>query len=324
MVLVRVYEDSLISQVDFKNNLTLFICTFINIAYTYNKMKRKDFILKGMLTSLSTSFISKNLMAKSLDEVELSKSIGHNHIPNNESKTMNTVLHKSETRGSADHGWLKAKHTFSFANYRNPERMNFGVLRVLNDDIIQGGKGFQSHPHDNMEIITIPLAGSIYHKDNMGNEGEISSGDIQVMSAGTGVYHSEFNANNTKDLKLLQIWLFTNRRDANPRYQQMPIRNISVKNEFYQVLSPNESDQGVWIYQKAWFHIGSFDKDISKTYEIKDPKNGLYAFIIDGDAEIEGQKLYTRDGFGIWDKNEISIEAKANSKILLMDVPMSV
>ena len=130
-----------------------------------------------------------------------------------------------------DHGWLKAKHTFSFANYRNPKRMNFGVLRVLNDDTIQGGKGFPLHPHDNMEIITIPLAGSIYHKDNMGNESKISSGDIQVMSAGTGVYHSEFNANNTKDLKLLQIWLFTNRRDVNPRYQQITLRNISVKNE---------------------------------------------------------------------------------------------
>ncbi len=287
-------------------------------------MKRKDFILKSILTSLSAGFLSKNIKAQSLNEVELLKSLGHNHIPNNETKTMNTVLHKAETRGGADHGWLKAKHTFSFANYRNPERMNFGVLRVLNDDIIQGGKGFPSHPHDNMEIITIPLAGSIYHKDNMGNESKISSGDIQVMSAGTGVYHSEFNANNKKDLKLLQIWLFTNRRDVNPRYQQIPIRNISVKNEFYQVLSPNESDQGVWIYQKAWFHIGSFDEHVSKTYNIKDPKNGLYAFIIDGDAKIEGQKLNTRDGFGIWDKNEISIEAKANSKILLMDVPMSV
>lgn len=237
---------------------------------------------------------------------------------------MNTVLHKAETRGQADHGWLKAKHTFSFANYRNSERMNFGVLRVLNDDTIQGGKGFPLHPHDNMEIITIPLAGSIYHKDNMGNESKISSGDIQVMSAGTGVYHSEFNANNTKDLKLLQIWLFTNRRDVNPRYQQITLRNISVKNEFYQVLSPNESDQGAWIYQNAWFYIGSFDVDISKTYKIKDPNNGLYAFIIDGYAEIEGQKLNTRDGFGIWKKNEITIEAKANSKILLMDVPMHV
>lgn len=287
-------------------------------------MNRKDFVLKSILTSLSAGFLSNNLKAQSLNEVKFLKSIGHNHIPNNEIKTMNTVLHKSETRGRADHGWLKAKHTFSFANYRNPERMNFGVLRVLNDDTIQGGKGFPSHPHNNMEIITIPLAGSIYHKDNLGNESKISSGDIQVMSAGTGVYHSEFNANDTKELKLLQIWLFTNKRDVKPRYQQIPIRNISVKNEFYQVLSPNESDQGVWIYQNAWFHIGSFDEDVSKTYKIKDAKNGLYAFVINGDAEIEGQKLSTRDGFGIWNKNEISIEAKANSKILLIDVPMSV
>ena len=202
--------------------------------------------------------------------------------------------------------------------------MNFGVLRVLNDDIIQGGKGFPSHPHNNMEIITIPLAGSIYHKDNMGNESKISSGDIQVMSAGTGVYHSEFNANKSIDLKLLQIWLYTNKRGVKPRYQQLSIRNISILNEFNQVLSPNESDQGVWIYQNAWFHLGSFDKETSKTYKIKDQKNGLYVFIIEGNAEIEGQKLNTRDGFGIWYKNEISIKAKANSKILLMDVPMFV
>ena len=280
--------------------------------------------LKGILTSLSACFLSKNSKAKSLNKVELLKSIEHNHIPNNETKTMNTVLHKAETRGQADHGWLKAKHTFSFANYRNPKRMNFGVLRVLNDDIIKAGKGFPLHPHDNMEIITIPLCGSIYHKDNMGNESKISSGDIQVMSAGTGVYHSEFNANESKDLKLLQIWLFTNKRDVKPRYQQISIRNISLKNEFYQILSPNESDQGVWIYQNAWFHLGSFDEAVTKTYKIRDSKNGLYAFIIVGEAEIEGQKLYKRDGFGIWEKNEISIEAKANSKILLMDVPMYV
>lgn len=244
-------------------------------------------------------------------------------LPNKETETMNTVLHTAETRGSADHGWLKAKHTFSFANYRHPERMNFGVLRVLNDDVIQGGKGFPSHPHDNIEIITIPLDGSIYHKDNMGNESEISLGDIQVMSAGTGVYHSEFNAHETRDLKLLQIWLFTNKRDVKPRYQQIAIRNIFVKNKFYQVLSPNESDQGVWIYQNAWFNLGSFDKSVSTTYKMRDSNNGLYAFIIDGGAEIEGQKLKKRDGFGIWDKNEILIEAKANSKILLMDVPMT-
>jgi hypothetical protein len=292
-------------------------------------MKRKDFIIKGILTSLSACFLSNNLRAKQLSSVKLKKSkllksLGYNHIPNNETKTMNTVLHKANTRGSGDHGWLKVNHTFSFANYRNPERMNFGVLRVLNDDTIAGGKGFSPHPHNNMEIITIPLEGAIYHKDNMGNESEITTGDIQVMSAGTGVVHSEFNSHESNDLKVLQIWLFTNKRDVNPRYQQLPIRNLEVKNKFYQVLSPNKDDQGVWIYQNAWFNIGLFDKLERKTYRIRDKKNGLYAFIIDGEAEIEGQKLEKRDGFGIWNKEEISIEAMANSKILFMDVPMTI
>lgn len=158
----------------------------------------------------------------------------------------------------------------------------------------------------------------------MGNETEITTGDIQVMSAGTGVVHSEFNSHEFNDLKVLQIWLFTNKRNVNPRYQQLPIRSLEVKNEFYQVLSPNKDDQGVWIYQNAWFNIGSFDKLEKKTYQIRDKKNGLYAFIIDGEAEIEGQKLEKRDGFGIWNKEEISIEAMANSKILLMDVPMTI
>jgi len=292
-------------------------------------MKRKDFIKKGILTSLSGGILSNNLMAKEfkLDKSKKSKllkSLGYNHIPNKETKTMNTVLHKANTRGSADHGWLKVNHTFSFANYRNPERMNFGVLRVLNDDTIAGGKGFSAHPHDNMEIITIPLEGSIFHKDNMGNESEITTGDIQVMSAGTGVVHSEFNGHQTNDLKVMQIWLFTNKRDVKPRYQQLPIRNLEVKNQFYQVLSPNKSDQGVWVYQNAWFNIASFDKAEIASYRMKDKRNGLYAFIIEGEVEIEGQKLGKRDGFGIWDTDEISIAVRAKSKILLMDVPMEI
>ena len=254
----------------------------------------------------------------------LRENIGFNHVPNNEIKTMNTVLHKANTRGSADHGWLKVNHTFSFANYHNPERMHFGVLRVLNDDSFSGGKGFSTHPHDNMEIITIPLQGDLEHKDNMGNGTIIKSGDVQVMSAGTGVTHSEFNASQEFDVKVLQIWLFPNKKNVTPRYDQQAIRDLEVQNEFSQILSPNEADQGVWIHQNAWFSVGAFSEKKSTEYTLNAENNGVYAFIIEGEATIEGQKLEKRDGFGIWDTASISITAETNSRILLMEVPMTI
>ena len=201
--------------------------------------------------------------------------------------------------------------------------MSFGVLRVLNDDIIAGGKGFPTHPHDNMEIITIPLEGRIKHKDSMGNESVISSGDIQVMSAGTGVRHSEYNAEEYIDLKLLQIWLFSNKREVKPRYQQIPIKSLEQKNEFYQVLSPNKDDQGVWIHQNAWFYMGTFELDKKLDYQIRSKGNGLYAFMIEGEAVINGQHLEQRDGFGLWNINELNIAANKGAKILLMEVPMN-
>jgi len=252
----------------------------------------------------------------------LMEKIGFNHVPNNEIKTMNTVLHKANTRGSADHGWLKVNHTFSFANYHNPERMHFGVLRVLNDDSFAGGKGFSTHPHDNMEIITIPLQGDLEHKDNMGNGTVIKSGDVQVMSAGTGITHSEFNASQEFEVKVLQIWLFPNKKNVTPRYDQQAIRDLEVQNEFYQILSPNEEDQGVWIHQNSWFSMGEFSEQKSTEYALNSENNGVYAFIIEGEATIEGQKLEKRDGFGIWDTSAISITAEKDSRILLMEVPM--
>jgi redox-sensitive bicupin YhaK (pirin superfamily) len=253
---------------------------------------------------------------------KLRENVGFNHVPNKEIKTMNTVLHKSNTRGSADHGWLKVNHTFSFANYHNPERMHFGVLRVLNDDSFEGGKGFSTHPHDNMEIITIPLQGDLEHKDNMGNGTVIKSGDVQVMSAGTGITHSEFNASQEFEVKVLQIWLFPNKKNVIPRYDQRAIRDLEVLNEFYQILSPNEEDQGVWIHQNSWFSMGEFSEQKSTEYKFNSSKNGVYAFIIEGEATIEGQKLEKRDGFGIWETTSISISAEKNSRILLMEVPM--
>lgn len=235
---------------------------------------------------------------------------------------MPSVLHKAETRGHANHGWLDAHHTFSFANYQDRNRMHFGVLRVLNDDAISAQKGFGMHPHDNMEIITIPLEGQILHKDDMGNSEVIKHGDVQVMSAGTGVVHSEFN-NGDVTLKLLQIWLFPNKRNVTPRYQQITLNIQDRVNQFQQILSPNSDDAGVWINQNAWFMLGNFDKDKQALYTIRRPGNGVYAFIINGSATINNQTLQTRDGFGIWEVNELSIHSlEEGTEILLMDVPM--
>lgn len=233
------------------------------------------------------------------------------------------VFHSADTRGHANHGWLDAHHSFSFAGYQNRDRMHFGVLRVLNDDKIAGGMGFGAHPHDNMEIITIPLEGQLLHKDNMGNEGEVLvAGDVQVMSAGTGVVHSEYN-NGKTDLKLLQIWLFPNKQNVSPRYGQISLNLADRENKFQQILSPNENDEGVWIHQDAWFFLGKFGKDRTEHYTIKRKGNGVYAFVISGSASINGQELKTRDAYGIWDTDGFDISIKEdNTEILLMDVPM--
>ncbi|MCR1025886.1 pirin family protein [Cellulophaga baltica] len=235
---------------------------------------------------------------------------------------MNTILHKAATRGHANHGWLNSHHTFSFANYHNPERMNFGVLRVLNDDSVQAGMGFGTHPHDNMEIISIPLEGDLEHKDSMGNVTIIKEGDVQAMSAGTGVTHSEKNKNKDKEVKFLQIWIVPKEKNIRPKYDQISLKDIEKENELYQILSPNKEDQGVWIHQDAWFHIGKFTKGNTATYNIKKEGNGIYAFILEGEVEIQSEKLSERDGLGIWDTESIQIKATENARILLMEVPM--
>lgn len=237
----------------------------------------------------------------------------------------NYILHKANTRGHADHGWLNTHHTFSFANYYDPERMHFGALRVINDDYIAPGMGFGTHPHDNMEIITIPLEGDLEHKDSMGNSSVIYHGDIQVMSAGTGIQHSEFNANKAKALKLFQIWIFPNQRNVTPRYQQISLNVSDRRNRLQQILSPNIDDEGVWIYQNAWFHLGDFDKDYAIDYHVKTPGNGVYAMVVKGSIEIDGQVLYDRDGLGISEIESISIKALSqDSELLLIEVPMVV
>ena len=291
-------------------------------------MKRKDFLKKSMalgaLGMAAPSVLSAKKPTFNSTYDRMMEQVGFNHLPNNESKTMNTVLHKANTRGHANHGWLQANHSFSFANYYNPERMHFGVLRVLNDDTIAPAMGFPTHPHDNMEIITIPLEGDLEHKDNMGNGTIIKNGDIQVMSAGTGITHSEFNANKGDYCKLLQIWLFPNKRNVTPRYDQIAIRSLAKENSLYQVLSPNKDDDGVWIHQNAWFNIGEYEKSTTETYSIHSKENGVYLFVIEGNINIDGQILEKRDGFGVWDTDQIEFTAEKSSKVLLMELPMQI
>jgi quercetin 2,3-dioxygenase len=235
----------------------------------------------------------------------------------------NSVLHKAASRGHANHGWLNSMHTFSFADYYNPERMHFGALRVLNDDTVEPGMGFGTHPHDNMEIISIPLEGDLEHKDSMGTVSVIKYGDIQAMSAGTGIYHSEYNKNKDRRVKFLQIWIFPNRQNVTPRYDQVTLNMEDRHNKLQQVLSPDPDDAGVWIYQNAWFHLGKFDRGVSADYTIKAKGNGVYAFILSGDVTINNQELSTRDGFGIWDTDKLSLAADSDAEFLLMEVPMS-
>jgi redox-sensitive bicupin YhaK (pirin superfamily) len=290
-------------------------------------MDRKQFLEKALLTGIVGTLVPQLLRAtapapKSEYDAFPTKGVS-NSLPNKNKSTMNTVIHKAATRGIADHGWLNSHHTFSFANYHNPERMNFGVLRVLNDDRVQGGMGFGTHPHSNMEIISIPLDGDLEHQDSMGNVTVIQEGDVQAMSAGTGVTHSEKNKNRDQEVKFLQIWVIPKVQGVTPKYDQISLKDIAKENEFCQVLSPNKDDQGVWIHQDAWFHMGNFTKGASDEYRIKKEGNGVYAFILDGEVEINGEALSKRDGMGIWNTDAIQVKATDNARVLLMEVPMS-
>ncbi len=234
----------------------------------------------------------------------------------------NTILHRAGTRGHVNHGWLESFHSFSFGNYYNPERMGFGALRVLNDDKVRGGMGFGKHPHDNMEIISIPLEGDLEHSDSMGNTAVIRKGDVQAMSAGTGIFHSEKNKNNQEQVKFLQIWIYPNKRNIPPRYDQITLNLEDRHNRLQQILSPDADDAGVMIHQDAWFHMGVLDKGTHLVYQLKAPGNGVYFFVISGDVTVNGQLLYTRDGYGVWDAGNFFITAESDTEVLLMEVPM--
>ena len=236
------------------------------------------------------------------------------------------ILHKAATRGHADHGWLDSWHTFSFAGYYEPKRIQFGMLRVLNDDMVAGGRGFGSHPHDNMEIISIPLEGSLVHEDNMGHKKVVSAGEIQVMSTGKGVFHSEYNGSATDPAKFLQIWVFPDKLNVTPRYDQVKLDPAKEHNALQQVIAPSGQDTagGTWIYQDAWFHLGTFDAGREFNYELKKPGNGVYLFVIDGAFLYDGQRLDRRDGLGVTDTTRLSLKAaEAGSRILIMEVPMT-
>lgn len=235
---------------------------------------------------------------------------------------MEKIIHRADSRGFVDHGWLKSSHSFSFGSYFNPERVHFGALRVLNDDKVSGGNGFGTHPHDNMEIISIPLSGTLEHNDSMGNRGTIVPNEIQVMSAGTGVKHSEYNASKVDPVEFLQIWIFPHTRYVTPRYDQIRVDPADRKNKLQQIVSPHPEDEGTWIHQNAWFHLTDLEPNKAVTYRLKNNKNGVYIFLLEGQIEVLDEILDRRDAIATIDNEEISITARQESSLLLIEVPM--
>jgi redox-sensitive bicupin YhaK (pirin superfamily) len=236
---------------------------------------------------------------------------------------MKTILHKAGSRGHANHGWLDSYHTFSFAGYYDPQRIQFGALRVLNDDTVAGGMGFGTHPHDNMEIISIPTEGDLEHRDSMGNIQVIKQGDVQVMSAGTGIQHSEKNKNHNKPVKFFQIWVFPKEKNVQPRYDQKNFSDADRHNKLLTIVSPlGTDDGGVKIHQDAWFSLGKLDAGFTTSYYRKDKRNGVYAFVIEGDISVNSEKLSRRDGLAITGTDKLEITSDTDAEILLMEVPV--
>lgn len=234
---------------------------------------------------------------------------------------MKTVYHPADSRGHANHGWLNSYHTFSFAGYHDPERMHFGALRVLNDDSVAKGMGFGKHPHDNMEIVSIPLSGDLHHKDSTGRDKIIRQGDVQIMSAGSGIAHSETNANSDKDVKFLQIWVLPKEKNIEPRYDQKSFNLDEQKDQLVTVVAP-DNDQAVWINQDAWFTLGKLSNGKATKYQFKKEGNGVYAFVIEGEVTINGTPLHRRDGLGISETNELEIKADSEAQLLLIEIPV--
>jgi redox-sensitive bicupin YhaK (pirin superfamily) len=235
---------------------------------------------------------------------------------------MEKIIHKADSRGYFDYGWLKTNHTFSFGNYYNPERVNFGVLRVLNDDFVAAGQGFGTHPHNDMEIVSIPLIGALAHKDSTGIEEVIVPNEIQVMSAGTGILHSEYNHSKDKETNFLQLWIFTDKKGHKPRYNQKYFNPEERKNKFQFIVTPEKRDDNLWLNQDAYLSLTDLEKNKSLEYKIHSKGNGVYLFLIEGNISVGDESLSKRDGIGIWSTDEFSITAEENSRVLLIEVPM--
>ncbi|MDR1757320.1 MAG: pirin family protein [Culturomica sp.] len=236
---------------------------------------------------------------------------------------MEAIIYRAGSRGYFNHGWLRTHHTFSFADYYDPTRINFGTLRVLNDDSIDPGTGFGLHPHRNMEVVSIPLSGALVHTDNLGNSSVLEKGEIQVMSAGTGIHHSEYNQSKEGVTEFLQIWVIPDKLNVKPRYENAVIRDLIKKNEISEVVSPYPgTGKGLWIYQQAWFSIGELGKESQHTYRLKSRNSfGVYLFVIEGSVEIEDIRLDRRDGLGIYDTDAFDIRVHKDSTLLLIEVP---
>ncbi len=235
---------------------------------------------------------------------------------------MKKIVHLANERGFADHGWLKAAHSFSFAQYYDPAKVHFGLLRVLNDDIVAPGMGFGMHGHDNMEIVTIPLKGILAHKDSLGSEGTITAGEVQIMSAGSGIRHSEFNGSASEAVNLLQIWVFPKERNIEPRYDQKRFDTDLAQNRFQILVSPAEEEGALWINQNAVFAKGFFKSGGTYSYQVKHPGNGAYVFVIEGSIELDSQLLARRDAVGVYDAERFDFEVKEDAQVLVIEVPM--
>lgn len=290
-------------------------------------MERKTFFRKSLWVAAGLTIsgrLQQLFAAEHPEELMPLTNIGFEHLPTKNNAIMkNMIYHPANQRGHANHGWLNSFHSFSFASYYDPAKMNFGALRVLNDDTVAAAQGFGTHPHKDMEIISIPLEGDLEHRDSMGNVSVIRHGDIQVMSAGTGIYHSEYNKNKDRDVKFLQIWVVPRKAGVKPRYDQITLNPADRHQRWQQILSPNAEDEGVWIHQDAWFHLGKFNKGANADYTLQKKGNGVYVFVLSGSATINGQVVKDRDGLGVWDVEKLDISPSQTCELLLMEVPMS-
>ena len=235
---------------------------------------------------------------------------------------MKLAVHKASERGRADHGWLKPNYYFSFSSYHNPEKVHFGLLRVLNDDFIAGGGSFPTHPHDNMEIVTIPFTGALKHKDSTGGQGVIRAGDVQIMSAGTGVQHSEANASPTDPVTLFQIWIFPKERNIKPRYDQRSFDLAERTNKWQFIVSPRDEDNGLWINQDARFALTKLEAGKALHYENAFTGNGVFLVVINGSVTLEEAKLGKRDAVGIENTEGFTVTADEDAELLAIEVPM--